>query len=77
MDALPACMSVCHAYACKGQKRLLEALRLKLHKSVNHHVRAGKESQVLWKSSQHFNLRQLSGPLKFYFKNGVYIVYIQ
>lgn len=56
MDALPACMSVCHAYACKGQKRLLEALRLKLHRSVNHHVRAGKESQVLWKSSQHFNL---------------------
>jgi hypothetical protein len=55
------CLSVLLAYVCApcvysvhgDQKRSLDAQELELQTIVNHHVSAGNETQVLWKSSQH------------------------
>lgn len=50
------CLSVCLCTvlvpgAQEGQKRVSDPLELDLQKVVNHHVSAGKQTWVLWKSS--------------------------
>jgi hypothetical protein len=51
MSVLPACMSVHHAWCLQKTEEVSDALDLKLQMVMSHHVGAGNQTRVLYKSS--------------------------